>query len=62
MITALIHRPGKKHGNADALSRMPQPLSDDQSSTKSTNEGCYSIKLPSISDTEWNDTQNEDVL
>ena len=58
---SLIHRPGKKHGNADALSRMPQPLSDDQSSTKSTNEGCCSIKLPSISDTEWNDTQNEDV-
>ena len=40
---------------------MPQPLLDDQSSTKSTNEGCYSTKLPSISDTESNDTQNEDV-
>ena len=36
----LIHRPGERHGNADELSRMPQPLESEQSI-----ENCGSIKI-----------------
>ena len=53
----LEHRPGKQHGNADTLSRIPA----DTPATDCTDaKACLSINLPSHHNTDWLAIQNLD--
>ena len=53
----LEHRPGKQHGNADTLSRIPA----DTPATDCTDaKACLSINLPSHHNTDWLAIQNVD--
>ena len=52
----LTHRPGKRHGNADALSR----LSLDEANDNLPLESCQRLRLTSDCNIDWNTVQNED--
>ena len=53
----LEHRPGKQHGNADGLSRIPV---HDTVKEKTESEVCHSINFPSHGNTDWCSLQNQD--
>ena len=53
----LTHRPGKRHGNADALSRLPL----DEANDNLPLESCQRLRLTSDCNIDWNTVQNEDV-
>ena len=53
----LTHRPGKRHGNAHALSRLPL----DETKDNLPLEICQRLRLTSDCSIDWNTVQNQDV-